>query len=379
MIYLDNAATTFPKPVCVPEAVTRYLTEVGASPGRSGHRLSVEAGRIVHDARAAVAALAGISDPRRIVFTANATEALNTALFGLLRARDHVVTTSMEHHSVARPLVHLAETAGVDVTRVACGPDGSVTAEAILGAVTAETRLVVITHASNVVGTILPVAEIGRRLDGPLFLVDAAQTLGAVPLDVESCGIDLLAFTGHKALFSPPGVGGLYIRDGIDLPPRKFGGTGSESEREAQPDFLPDRLESGTPNTAGLAGLAAGVGYLLATGVDRIRAHEIDMTGRLMEGLRALDRLTLHGPGRPEATTAIVSVTVDGLHPAEVSFALDQGFDIMTRPGLHCASSAHRTIGTYPTGTVRFSMSALSRPEDVDAAVEAMGAIVGLR
>jgi len=377
MIYLDNAATTFPKPPCVAEAVGQYLTEVGASPGRSGHRLSAEAGRIVFNAREALTELIGAPDSSRIVFTSNATEALNMAILGMTGPGDHIVTTSVEHNSVVRPLAHLARIAGVRVDRVPCAPDGSVSAEAVLRAVKEETRLVVVTHASNVVGTILPVGEIGRRLDGAALLVDAAQTLGAVPLDVAAQEIDLLAFTGHKSLFGPPGIGGLYIREGIDVNPLKFGGTGSESEKEELPDFLPDRFESGTPNTAGLAGLAAGVRYVLDAGVERIRSHEVALTSRLIKGLRTIDRISIYGPGRPEETTAIVSVTIADILPSEVSFALDRGFDIMTRPGLHCAPSAHRTAGTFPTGTVRFSTSYLNSTGDVDAAVEAMREIAG--
>lgn len=377
MIYLDNAATTFPKPACVTEAVGRFLTEVGVSPGRSGHRLSAEAGRIAFDARETLAALIGASDSSRIVFASNATEALNTAIFGLLGPGDHVVTTSIEHNSVIRPLAHLERTAGIRIDRVPCELDGSVSAEAVLGAVTEETRLVAVTHASNVLGTLLPVGEIGSRLDGAVLLVDAAQTLGAVPLDVEEAGIDLLAFTGHKSLFGPPGVGGLYIREGLDIRPLKFGGTGSESEREEQPSFLPDRFESGTPNTAGLAGLAAGLHYILEAGVERIRAHEIALTRRLIEGLLGMERISLYGPCRPEETAAILSVTIADILPSEASFALDRGFDIITRPGLHCAPSAHRTAGTFPTGTIRFSASYLNSTEDIDAVVEAMREIVG--
>lgn len=379
MIYLDNAATSWPKPPGVLEAMARFMTEVGANPGRSGHRLSVEAGRIVYAAREAVAELFHAPDPLRVVFGMNATEGINLALRGLLRPGDHVVTSSMEHNSVMRPLRAL-EREGVEVTVVPCSPEGMLDPQAVLSALRPHTRLVVLNHASNVTGTILPVAEVGRALRGrpqgsPLLLVDAAQSGGAVPIDMQADGIDLLAFTGHKSLYGPTGTGGLIIGKRVPLEefrPLIRGGTGSRSEREEQPDFLPDMCESGTPNAVGLAGLEAGVRWVLEQGVEALRAHEVELTQRLSDGLREIPGVTVYGPADARLRTAVVSFNIAGMEPSEVGMRLDEEYGIMCRVGLHCAPAAHRTIGTFPSGTVRFALGAFSTREEVDAALRAV-------
>lgn len=377
MIYLDNAATSWPKPPEVLAAMARFMTEVGANPGRSGHRLSVEAGRIVYAAREAVAQLFNAPDPLRVVFGLNATEGINLALRGLLRPGDHVVTSSMEHNSVMRPLRAL-EREGVEVTVVPCSPEGTLDPQAVLAALRPSTRLVVLNHASNVTGTILPVAEVGRalrKMNGPLLLVDAAQSGGAVPIDVQADGIDLLAFTGHKSLYGPTGTGGLIIGERVPLEefrPLIRGGTGSRSEREEQPDFLPDMCESGTPNAVGLAGLKAGVRWVLERGVEAIRAHEVELSQRLSDGLREIPGVTVYGPADARMRTAVVSFNIAGMEPSEVGMRLDEEYGIMCRVGLHCAPSAHRTIGTFPSGTVRFALGAFNTREEVDAAIRAV-------
>ncbi|MBO9371246.1 MAG: aminotransferase class V-fold PLP-dependent enzyme [Chloroflexi bacterium] len=377
MIYLDNAATSWPKPPQVLAAMAHFLTEVGANPGRSGHRLSVEAGRIVYAAREAVAELFHAPDPLQVVFGLNATEGLNLALRGLLRPGDHVVTSSMEHNSVMRPLRAL-EREGVPVTVVPCSPEGFLDPQAVLSALRPETRLVVLNHASNVTGTLLPVAEVGRalhRMGGPLLVVDAAQSGGAVPIDMQANGIDLLAFTGHKSLYGPTGTGGLIIGDRVPLEefrPLIRGGTGSRSEREEQPDFLPDMCESGTPNAVGLAGLEAGVRWVLERGVEAIRAHEVELTRRLLDGLREIPGVTVYGPDDARLRTAVVSFNIAGMEPSEVGMRLDEEYGIMCRVGLHCAPAAHRTIGTFPAGTVRFALGAFTTREEVDAALWAV-------
>ncbi len=377
MIYLDNAATSWPKPPQVLAAMAHFLTEVGGNPGRSGHRLSVEAGRIVYAAREAVAQLFNAPDPLRVVFGLNATEGINLALRGLLRPGDHVVTSSMEHNSVMRPLRAL-EREGVEVTVVPCSPEGMLDPQAVLTAIRPHTRLVVLNHASNVTGTILPVAEVGRALrqiNGPLLVVDAAQSGGAVPIDMQADGIDLLAFTGHKSLYGPTGTGGLIIGERVPLEefrPLIRGGTGSRSEREEQPDFLPDMCESGTPNAVGLAGLEAGVRWVLEQGVEAIRAHEVALSGRLSDGLREIPGVTVYGPADARRRTAVVSFNIAGMEPSEVGMRLDEEYGIMCRVGLHCAPAAHRTIGTFPSGTVRFALGAFNTQEDVDAALRAV-------
>ncbi len=379
MIYLDNAATSWPKPPPVLAAMVRFLTEVGANPGRSGHRLSVEAGRIVYTAREAVAELFHAPDPLRVVFGPNATEGINLALRGLLRPGDHVVTSSMEHNSVMRPLRAL-EREGVEVTVVPCSPEGVLDPQAVLAALRPNTRLVVLNHASNVTGTLLPVAEVGRALRGrpqgsPLLLVDAAQSGGAIPIDMQADGIDLLAFTGHKSLYGPTGTGGLIIGERVPLEefrPLIRGGTGSRSEQEEQPDFLPDMCESGTLNAVGLAGLEAGVRWVLEWGVEAIRAHEVALSQRLSDGLREIPGVTVYGPADARLRTAVVSFNIAGMEPSEVGGRLDEEYGIMCRVGLHCAPAAHRTIGTFPSGTVRFALGAFNTREEVDAALRAV-------
>ncbi|MGQ9684444.1 MAG: aminotransferase class V-fold PLP-dependent enzyme [Anaerolineae bacterium] len=376
MIYLDNAATSWPKPPEVGQAMLRILDEVGGNPGRAGHRLAVEAGRVVYEGRRAIAALVNAGDALRVVFGANVTEALNLALHGLLRPGDHVITSSIEHNSVMRPLRAL-EARGVELSVVPCSPDGALDPDRVEAAVRGNTAMIVLNHASNVMGTILPIAEVGRiaRRHGLLFLVDAAQTAGAYPLDMEGASIDLLAFTGHKSLYGPMGTGGLVLGPRVDverLQPLKQGGTGSRSEFEEQPGFLPDMCESGTPNVVGIAGLAAGVGWVLRQGIETIRAHEVSLTQRLLDGLRAIAGVQVYGSLSAERQTATVSFRIKDMDPAETGLRLDEEYDILCRVGLHCSPAAHRTIGTYPVGTVRFGLGAMNTTADVDAALAAV-------
>jgi cysteine desulfurase/selenocysteine lyase len=380
VIYFDNAATSWPKPPGVTEAMVHFLDEVGANPGRAAHRLAIEAGRIVYDTREAVAELFNAPDPLRVVFGANVTEALNLALRGLLRPGDHVVASSMEHNAMMRPLRAL-ESGGIEVTVVQCSPQGALDPADVERAVQPNTRLVALNHASNVIGTVLPVAEVGAicRRHGLLLLVDAAQTGGAYPIDVQADGIDLLGFTGHKALGGPMGTGGLIVGERVDekqMEPLTRGGTGSNSEYEVQPDFLPDMFESGTPNAVGLAGLEAGVRWVLARGVDAIRAHEVALTQRLIDGLRSIPGATVYGTLDAELQTATVSFNIAGMAPSEVGLRLDDDYGVMCRVGLHCAPTAHKTIGTFPDGTVRFGLSAFNTGEEVETALAAVEGLV---
>jgi len=377
MIYFDNAATSWPKPAKVIEAMSDFMTEVGANPGRSAHHLSIEAGRIIYETREALARLFNMDDPLRIVFGLNATEALNLALCGILRAGDHVVTSGIEHNSVMRPLRALEKQGVVEITVVPCSSAGFLDHADLEGALRPQTRMIVLNHASNVVGSLLPVAEAGEiaRAHGVHLLVDAAQTVGAYPLDMKAMQIDLLAFTGHKALLGPQGTGGLCIGERVELDnlePLKRGGTGSRSEWEEQPTFLPDKCESGTPNTVGLAGLRAGVEFLLEHGVEGIRVREVQLTQRLIEGLLDIPGVILYGGHDAEMQTATVSFNVEGHAPSEVGLRLDEEYEIMSRVGLHCAPAAHRTIGTFPVGTVRFGLSYFNTVEEVDAVLTAV-------
>ena len=392
MIYFDNAATSWPKPPEVVEAMMRFMNDVGANPGRSGHRLAVESGRIVYNTREAVAELFNAPDPLRVVFGHNVTEALNLALRGLLRPGDHVVTSSMEHNSVMRPLRAL-EQQEIELTVVRCSPEGFLNPADVGAAIRPSTVMIALNHASNVVGTLLPVEEAARiaRRHDLLLLVDAAQTGGAYPIDVQADGIDLLAFTGHKSLYGPMGTGGLVVGERVDparLEPLKRGGTGSRSEHEEQPDFLPDMCESGTPNAVGLAGLEAGVRWVLERGVEAIRAHEVALAQQLIDGLRAIPStspsagsgqgsgrrpgVTVYGGLDATRQTATVSFNIAGMEPSEVGLRLDEEYGIMCRVGLHCAPAAHSTIGTFPVGTVRFGLGAFNTVEEIDATLEAV-------
>jgi cysteine desulfurase/selenocysteine lyase len=379
MIYLDNAATSWPKPPQVIQAMSDFLERAGGNPGRSGHRLSIAAGRVVYDAREAVSELFNAPDPLRVIFTMNATHAINIALNGLLSPGDHVVTSSIEHNAVMRPL-RAFEKAGVRLTVVPCARDGTLDLAGVESAITPDTRLVVINHASNVVGTILPVAEIASiaHCTGALLLVDAAQTAGVLPIDVQAMGIDLLAFTGHKGLYGPPGTGGLVIGDSVnvdEMEPLMRGGTGSRSEFEIQPDDCPDKFESGTPNGVGIAGLGAGARFVMERGVESIRAHEVELTRALVDGLQAIPGVIVYGPQDSMQRTATVSITAAGHRVSEIGLRLDDEFDILCRVGLHCAPAAHRTLGTFPEGTVRLAAGVFTTADDIRATVAAVGRI----
>ena len=376
IIYFDNAATSFPKPQEVIQAMVHFSREIGASPGRSAHRLAIEAGRIVFEAREGIARLFGVKDSSRVVFGLNATEGINQGLKGLLRPEDHVITSSMEHNSVMRPLRAMMKE-GLEAAILSCSPEGFLDPSDVKKALRPNTRMVVMNHASNVVGTLQPLADVGElcRQQGVLFFVDAAQSAGAVPIDMEREKIDLLAFTGHKALFGPQGTGGLIIGDKVnvkDLIPVKRGGTGSRSELEEQPDFLPDLCESGTPNAVGLAGLLAGVEFLMKIGIEKVRRHEKRLMEKLLRGLLEFGGVTVYGPGTAEKQLATVSFNIQGVAPSEVGLRLDEDFGIFCRVGLHCAPAAHRTLGTFPEGTVRFGLGYLNREEEVEEALQAV-------
>ncbi|ACV63827.1 cysteine desulfurase family protein [Desulfofarcimen acetoxidans DSM 771] len=378
VIYMDNAATSWPKPKAMLQAMQQFTEEYGANPGRSGHRMSLAAARVINDTREEIASLFGIKNPLRIIFTLNVTEALNLILHGLLKPGDHVITGSMEHNSVARPLREL-ENRGVEVTVIKCSPKGQLTPDKVKKSFKKNTRLVILTHASNVAGTLTPIKEIGRITGeaGILFAVDAAQTAGACQLNVKDMKIDLLAFTGHKSLLGPQGTGGLYIAAGVNLAPLKFGGTGSRSELDLQPEFLPDRYESGTPNTIGLAGLGASVKFVRETGVDNIYRHERALTEQLLQELAGIKNLLVYGPNDASMQMPVISINIEGRDPAEIGLLLDEKYGILTRVGLHCAPWAHKTINTFPAGTVRLSPGYFTTAADIDYTVRALREIAG--
>ncbi len=372
MIYFDNACTSFPKPPAVLEAIQDYSLHIGSTPGRSGHRLALEAARLIFDARENLSQLFNISRSERLVFTSNATEALNLAIMGLLTEGGHVIAPSMEHNSVMRPLNYLLRQGLIELSIIRCSEAGHIDLEDLKRSIKKNTRLIAVNHASNVVGTIAPLLEIGRLSGEIPFLVDAAQSAGAVDIDVEAWGIDLMAFTGHKSLYGPQGTGGLFVREGIDLKPLRRGGTGSKSESWDHPDFLPDKYECGTPNTVGIAGLGEGVRFVLNRGLHEIRRHEIGLTRALLEGLEDIEGVTVYGGRKADEQTATVSINVKGIEASEVGYRLDREFDIMTRVGLHCNPGAHRTLGTFPHGTVRLSMGYFNTHEEVAQVLDAL-------
>lgn len=380
MIYFDNAATSWPKPPVVTGAMVRCINEAGANPGRAGHRMANEAARIVYDTREAVCGLFHATDPLRVVFTNNVTEALNVALIGLLNPGDHVITGSMEHNSMMRPLRFL-EKQGVELSVIACSREGFVDPQEVAKAIRKNTVMVALNHASNVTGTIQPIAEIGyiTQENGLLFLIDTAQSGGALEIDMEKEYVDLLGFTGHKSLYGPMGTGGLIIGNRVDISgfkPIKTGGTGSRSSEEIQPRFLPDMCESGTQNVTGLAGLNAGIKWIRAKGVNTIRKHEMKLINKLIAGLKEIPDVTVYGPCDAARQCATLSFTIEGISPSEAGLILDEEYNILCRVGLHCSPSSHKTIGTFPTGTIRFGLGIFNTQEEVDTVLNAIKELV---
>ncbi|HKP76389.1 MAG TPA: aminotransferase class V-fold PLP-dependent enzyme [Longimicrobiaceae bacterium] len=379
-IYLDYAATSALRPETVIEAVERYLREVGATPGRSGHHLAIDAGRVALRCRRALARLFGATgDPGRIAFFPNATYALNAALHGILRPGDAVVRTVFDHNAVRRPVALLARR-GVE-ERVLSGSlehDLDLAElDYLLSLGGRPARLVVVPHATNVLGTALDLASIGEwaHAHGALLLVDAAQSAGHLPIDVEAMRIDLLAFTGHKGLLGPQGTGGLYVRPGVEIDPVWAGGTGGDSMPLEMPEAMPDRLEAGTLNGPGIAGLLAGVEWLAERGVEAVHAHETALKLRLRERLAAIDGVRVVSPAAPEGV-GIVTIAADAISAAELAARLDREHGVMTRAGLHCAPEQHQLCGTAEAGAVRFSVGWATTEAEVDAAAEAVSSIL---
>lgn len=374
VIYLDNAATSWPKPPQVAEAMERNMKEAAANPGRGSHAMAVTASRTVFETRKRLSALFGIANPNDIAFTLNTTHALNLAIQGLLKPGDHVVATSLEHNSVRRPLEALKRRLGIEVTFVPTDRQGRLDLNRAEAAIRDKTKLMAVTHGSNLLGSIMPVKELGMlsRARGVKLLVDAAQTAGALPIDVAKMNIDLLAFPGHKGLMGPQGTGGLYIHPELDLEPLMYGGTGSRSESPEQPQVRPDRYEAGTPNTVGLAGLSEGVSFVLRETVEKIGEKERKLTSLLMKGLLEITGVSVLGPGPDEERTAIVAFLIEGADPSEVAFILDRQFGIAVRSGFHCTPLGHETAGTTDSGAVRASPGYFTTETEIVSLIEAV-------
>ena len=336
--------------------------------------MSVETEQEIVKARVTLAKFLGIKHPERMIFTFNATDALNMGIKGLLCEGDHVITSNLEHSSVSRPLTGLEKHGVITVTRVANSEDGFINADDIRNAIEANTKLIVCTHASNALGTIQPIREIGgvAREKEIMFMVDAAQTTGVCDIDVETQRIDMLAFTGHKGPFGPPGIGGLYVGENVRLQAWREGGTGFEPESLSQPETLPFKLESGTPNSVGIVGLRTGIEFCIKEGIDTIRTHERDLALRLIKGLEADDRFKIYGGRDENEKVGIVSLNIKGFNPGEVAAILDNRFNIAVRPGMHCAPHIHREIGTFPEGTVRVSPGYFNTVNDIEETISGL-------
>ena len=373
MIYLDNAATTLKKPDCVVEAVTAALCSMGNS-SRGTHDSSLKSARAVFSTRLSLAKLFNAPGPEQVVFTQNSTEALNIAICGLFSPGDHVITTDLEHNSVLRPLYRLEDEGVITLSVVPADKYGCVKYDDFTQLICKETRAIVCTHASNLTGNVLDLYKIGgiARASNLLLVVDASQTAGAYPIDMEAMGISVLCFTGHKGLMGPQGTGGLCIANGVEIRPFKVGGSGVQSYSRTHPLELPTRLEAGTLNGHGIAGLGAGADFLLKKGVDAVHAYEIALAKRFYEGVSQIPSVTVYGDFRSWDRTAVVALNIGDYDSGAVSDALEEDYGIATRPGAHCAPRMHHALGTAEQGAVRFSFSLFNTEDEVDAAIQAV-------
>lgn len=377
MMYLDNAATSYPKPKSVYEKLGLFLQEQGANPGRSGYRMAVECEKMIDDTRHLIAQLINGDSSERLIFGLNTTDVLNMAIKGVVKKGDHVLTSTLEHNSISRSLNSLEREGSIFLSRVEQSKEGFIDPEVLKNSIKKYTKLVVITHASNVLGTIQPLKEIGKVVSesGALLLVDAAQTAGVVPIDVKEMNIDLLAFPGHKGLLGPTGTGCLYVGEGLDLAPFREGGTGGDSSSPLQPEEFPFRLEAGTPNTLGIAGLAEGIRFVQDKGIENILKHEQNLIELLINTLNKNEKITLYGPQQSKHHVGTFSCNVNGVSPLDVSMILDQSFNIAVRSGLHCAPYTHKVNGTFPEGTVRLSPGVFTTEDDIIQACHALNEI----
>lgn len=382
LIYLDNGATSFPKPEAVYTFMDSFYRKYGVNPGRSGYDICVEAGQMVDETRKLLTRFFNGTDPNRLVFSYNSTDALNLAIFGLLGPGDHAITTHLEHNSVLRPLFHQHQDQGVAIDYVPFDHEGFVHPEEIRKRFRPNTRLVAVNHGSNVIGTAQPVGEIGRlcREAGIILLVDASQTAGKIPIDVQAQNIDVLAFTGHKSLLGPTGIGGMYVREGVEIRQTRAGGTGVRSAVKTHLAEYPYRLEYGTVNSLGVAGLNAGVKWILKQGMDKLFAHEMKLTTMLRDGLREIDGVTLYCQDDLAGHISVLVFNVDGLEAMDTGTMLDVDHNIACRTGLHCAPLVHEQLGTDKIhGAVRFGVGPFNTEVHIDTAIGAVREIAGLR
>lgn len=378
-IYLDNASTTFPKAPNVASAMADYITNCGININRGSYSLAYDVEDTIYTTRQRLNTLFNGHDPSHVVFTQNVTMSLNMVIKGLLKAGDHVLVSSMEHNAVMRPLTQLLDE-GITFDTIPCDSTGSIQMDSIEPLIRPNTVALIINHASNVCGTIQPLKSIGPicKAHNLQFIVDAAQTVGVIPIDVKACHIDALCFTGHKGLLGPQGIGGIILTKEMaqTLTPLIAGGTGSFSHLETMPTHMPDAFEAGTLNLPGIIGLNEGLDYIESQGMENIHNHELVLTQSFLEGLQSIDGINIVGKQNIQDRTAVVSITIDGMDPANIAYELESTYHIMTRVGLHCAPRAHQTLGTYPEGTVRFSFGYANTHKDVESALSALHRIV---
>ena len=378
-IYLDNASTTFPKAPNVASAMADYITNCGININRGSYSLAYDVEDIIYTTRQRLHTLFNGHDPSHVIFTQNVTMSLNMVIKGLLKAGDHVLVSSMEHNAVMRPLTQLLDE-GITFDTIPCDSTGSIQMDSIEPLIRPNTVALIINHASNVCGTIQPLKSIGPicKAHNLQFIVDVAQTAGVIPIDVKACHIDALCFTGHKGLLGPQGIGGIILTKEMaqNLTPLIAGGTGSFSHLETMPTHMPDTFEAGTLNLPGIIGLNEGLDYIESQGMENIHNHELVLTQSFLEGLQSIDGINIVGKQNIQDRTAVVSITIDGMDPANIAYELESTYHIMTRVGLHCAPRAHQTLGTYPEGTVRFSFGYANTHKDVESALSALNTIV---
>lgn len=379
-LYLDNAATTYPKPQEVYSSVLNYMINIGANPGRGGHTNALEGSRIVYSCREALMNLFNFDKLENVIFTSNITASLNTLIKATVKDGWHIITTKMEHNSVLRPLTAIKNYKNIELDILPCSNDGIIDLDLFKNSIKSNTRLVIMSHASNVVGTIQPLQEIGKicKKNNIYLIIDSAQTAGSIPVDFYDLNCSALAFTGHKGLLGPQGIGGFLIDDEFNAEAVSFmeGGTGSLSDSILQPDFLPDKFESGTLNTPGIAGLLSGINYINHEGLLSIMEKEQELTSKFIEGLASIKGIIIYGTKDSKLMTPTISINSSLINNAELGYILDKEYGIMTRTGLHCAPLAHETIGSFPQGTLRFSFGVFNDLKDINYTLESLNKII---
>jgi len=376
-IYLDNAATSFPKPDLVIKKMMEYMQNIGATSGRGAYKSAIESDRLIYNCRKMICKVFNGSNPAKVIFTSNITEALNIVINGFLKEGDHVIVSSLEHNAVWRPLKTLERDRNIEISTVDCTSEGITNYNDVEKLIKPNTKLIVFTHASNVLGSIQPIREIGEiaKKHSVKFLLDSAQTAGAYPIDAKKDNIDILAFTGHKSLLGPTGTGGLLINCDITMNPLKSGGTGGDSKYPYQPDYFPNRYEAGTPNVAGIVGLGEALNFIYSVGIENIRKKEEAIIEYAIERLSSVEGIEIYGPKKSDKIVAVISFNIKNIEAEEISYKLDSQYDIMVRTGLHCAPTAHKIMGTENTGAVRIGIGYFNEKNHIDTLVEALSKI----